>query len=169
MKGDTVARSIFQILFAVSVAGLSGKSALAEPALSLVFDGTTHVFAPQMEGARTGFTRFLAVDAVSIEGKDGVATLVLELSLPPGARTGDAPHDARISFRPDGWQDYWVSPLDFPAGAIVIDHLDLSSQAPAISGQFAVPLCYTASPIHPPDPEHCLPATGRFTTALVRD
>ncbi len=66
-----------------------------------------------MEGARTGFTRFLSVDAVSIEGKDGVATLVLELALPPGARTIDAPHDARISFRPDGWQDYWVSPLDF--------------------------------------------------------
>lgn len=142
---------------------------LAEPRLSLEFDGTTHAFAPQMEGARTGFTRFLTVDAVSIEGKDGFATLVLELALPPGARTGDAPHDARIGFRPDGWRDYWVSPPNFPAGAIVIDYLDLSSQTPEISGRFAVPLCYTATPVHAPDPARCLPASGRFSTALVRD
>lgn len=143
--------------------------ALAEPHLSLEFDGTTHVFAPQMEGARTGFTRFISVDAVSIEGKDGIATLVLELSLPPGARTGDAPHDARISFRPQAWRDYWVSPPDFPFGGIVVDRLDLSSQVPEISGQFAVPLCYTASPVHAPDLTRCLPASGRFSTTLVRD
>ena len=164
-----MARSAFHIWVATSVFVVFGTHALAEPALTLDFDETTHTFTPQMEGARTGFTRFMSVDAVSIEGKDGVATLVLELSLPPGARTGDAPHDARISFRPEGWRDYWVSPPDFPAGAIVIDHLDLSSQAPKISGQFAVPLCYTATPIHVPDSARCLPASGSFTTALVRD
>ena len=164
-----MAHSASQIMCAASILGVFGTHALAEPVLSLAFDGTSHDFTPQMEGARTGFTRFLSVDAVSIEGKDGRATLVLELALPPGARTGDTPHDARISFRPDGWRDYWVSPPDFPAGAILIDHLDLSSQSPAISGQFAVPLCYTASPIHAPDPTRCLPASGRFTAALVRD
>ncbi len=158
-----------QIMLAASVLVGFGTHALAEPVLSLAFDGTTHTFTPQMEGARTGFTRFMSVDAVSIEGKDGIATLVLELALPPGARTGDAPHDARISFRPEGWRDYWVSPVEFPAGAIVIDHLDLSSQTPEISGHFAVPLCYTATPIHAPDPARCLPASGRFSTALVRD
>ena len=168
-KGTRVARSAFHIWVAASVIVVFGTQARADPALTLEFDGTTHAFTPQMDGARTGFTRFLSVDAVSIEGKDGVATLVLELALPPGARTGDAPHDARISFRPDGWQDYWVAPLDFPAGAIVIDHLDLSSKAPEISGQFAVPLCFTASPVHAPAPTRCLPASGRFTTALVRD
>lgn len=162
-------QSVSQILIAICVFCWFTTQVEAEPALTLDFDGITHVFVPQMEGARTGFTRFMSVDAVSIEGKDGVATLVLELSLPPGARTGDAPHDARISFRPEGWRDYWVSPLDFPAGAVVITHLDLSSQAPEISGHFAVPLCYTATPIHAPDPERCLPATGRFTTVLVRD
>ena len=151
------------------LASFAAAPALAGSSMTLQFKGETIFFVLQMEGARTGFTRFMSVDAVSIEGKDGVATLALEFSLPPGARTGDAPHDARISFRPEGWRDYWVSPLDFPAGAVVITHLDLSSQAPEISGHFAVPLCYTATPIHAPDPERCLPATGRFTTVLVRD
>ena len=169
MKGTRVARSAFHIWVAASVIVVFGTQARSDPALLLEFDGTTHAFTPRMDGARTGFTRFMSVDAVSIEGKDGGATLVLELSLPPGARTGDAPHDARISFRPEGWRDYWVSPVEFPEGGIVIEHLDLSSQTPEISGRFAVPLCHTATPIHAPDPARCLPASGRFSTALVRD
>ena len=140
----------------------------AQPALSLEFDGVAHDFVPMMEGARTGFTRFLSVDTLSIEGVDDPARLVLEFALPPGARTGDQPHDARISFRPDGFRDYWVSPPEFPEGAVVIDHLELSGPSPRIAGRFRVSLCFTPTPIHLPDPAHCLPASGRFDTALVQ-
>ena len=161
----------------LSVAGMCTAAAIwaatfnvmADPALSLEFDGNTLSFAPQIDGARTGFTRFMSVDAVSMEGRDGVAALVVELSLPPGARTGDTPHDARISYRPDGWRNYWVSQLDFPQGSVIIDHLDLSSQTPSISGKFAVALCFAATVLHVPDADNCLPASGQFNTVLVRD
>lgn len=144
-------------------------SALAEPGLSLRFGGVTHLLVLQTDGGQTGFTRFLSVDAVSIEGIDGAARLVVEIALRLGARTGDQPHDARISFRPDGWRDYWVSPPDFPAGGVVIDHLDLSGPHPRIAGHFALVLCFTRSPVHPPDPDRCRPASGRFDTPLMRD
>jgi len=137
--------------------------------LSLSFDGVARNFAPIMEGARTGFTRFLAVDAVSIEGADGRERMVVELSLPPGARTGDQPHDARISFRPDGWRDYWVSPPEVLSGGVMIEHLDLTGPNPRIAGHFALALCFTRSPVHQPDPGSCIPASGRFDTPLVRD
>jgi hypothetical protein len=137
--------------------------------LSLMFERGSHDFVPLMDGARTGFTRFLTLDAVSIEGVAGPARLVVELSLPPGARSGDQPHDARISFRPDGWRDYWVTPPDLPAGAVILDHIDLSGSEPRIAGWFAAPLCLTRSPVHTPDPERCLPASGRFATPLARD
>lgn len=160
-------RAVVAAMFAL--AGMEAAPAAAETVLSLEFDGVRHAFAPQMEGARTGFTRFLSVDAVSVEGADGPSRLVLELSLPPGARTGDAPHDARISFRPDGWRDHWVSPPEFPEGAVVIDFLDLSGPSPRIAGRFSTPLCFTPSPMRTPDLTRCLPASGRFETALVRD
>ena len=143
--------------------------AAAETALSLEFDGATHALSPQMNAGRTGVTRFVTVDAVSIEGVDGPAGLVLELAFTPGARSDDQPHDARISYRPDGWRDYWVSPPDFPPGAVVIDHLDLSGPEPRIAGSFAMPLCFTPSPVHTPDPARCLPASGRFAAPLERD
>jgi len=146
-----------------------GAQASAEARLELEFDGTAHVFVPQMVGARTGFTRFLTVDAVSMEGVDGPARLVVELSFPPGAGMGDAPYDARISFRPEGWRDYWVSPPDFPDGAVTIKHLDLSGPAPRIAGYFTVPLCFTQSPIHASDLTRCQMASGMFDTALVPD
>lgn len=122
-----------------------------------------------MDGARTGFTRFLTVDAVSIEGTDGRARFVVELSMPPTAGATDGPHDARLIYRPDGWRDYWMSPPGIPEGAIAIEHVDLSGPAPRIAGSFLVPLCFTASPLHAPDLERCLPASGAFDTALVRD
>lgn len=137
--------------------------------MTLAFDGGAHAFRPLLDGARTGFTRFLSVDAVSIEGAAGPARLVLEISLPPGAQTGDQPRDARISFRPDGWRDYWVSPPNFPEGALRIDQLDLSGPSPRIVGHFAVPLCFTPTPLHTPDLTNCLPASGRFETALARE
>lgn len=137
--------------------------------LSLSFDGVARNFAPIMEGARTGFTRFLTVDAVSIEGAEGPGRLVVELSLPPGARTGDQPHDARISFRPDGWRDYWVWSPDRLAGELMIEQLDLSGPHPRIVGHFEAALCFAHSPVNQPDPDRCLPASGRFDTPLVRD
>lgn len=161
-----------RLLLAASAAvaiAFAAPAAAEDAVLSVAIDGASHVFVPQMDGARTGFTRFTVVDAVSIEGADGPARLVLELAFPPGARTGDAPHDARISFRPDGWRDYWVSPHDLPDGAIAVDHLDLSGPDPRIAGRFAVPLCFTPSPLHTPDTERCVEAAGRFDTALVRD
>lgn len=159
-----------RLLLAASAAMAFATPAAADSAaLSIVIDGATHVFAPQMDGARTGFTRFTVVDAVSIEGADGPARLVLELAFPPGARTGAGPHDARISFRPDGWQNYWVSPPDLPIDAVTVDHLDLSGPDPRIVGRFVVPLCFTPSPLHTPDAARCVEASGRFDTALVRD
>ena len=151
------------------LASLSGAPALAGSGMTLHFKGETRSFTPQMEGARTGFTRFLSVDAVSMEGADGPARLVLELSLPPAARMGDAPHDARISFRPEGWRDYWVSPLEFPHGAVSISHLDLSGPAPRIAGVFEVPLCFIQSPLHAPDLARCSDARGQFDTSLIPD
>lgn len=160
---------------ALTLTGL-GVSALAArdlsgtvPGLTLEVDGTAHAFSSQLDGARTGFIRFASLDAVSIEGAAGSARLVVEMSLRPAARTGDQPHDARISYRPDGWRDYWVSPPDFPEGALVIDHLDLSGPSPRIAGHFAVSLCFTPTPLHTPDLTNCLPASGRFDTALARE
>ncbi len=153
-------------------AGLSAclaAQASAGDGLTLEFESMATSFIAQMDGTRTGFTRFQSVDAVSMEGADGSARLVVELSFPPAARTGDTPHAARISYRPDGWRDYWVSLPDKPKGAITIEHLDLSGPAPRIRGAFAVILCFTKSPVHSADLTRCHPATGAFDTALVPD
>lgn len=150
---------------ALALAGAAGPAATQ----TLDLGGVGHAFDAGGEGARAGFTRFMTVDAVSVEAVDGAARLVLEFALPPDARTGDQPHDARISFRPDGWRDYWVSPPRFPDGGVTIEHLDLSGPVPRIAGQFAVPLCHVASPLQRPDPARCLPARGRFDVILGRD
>ena len=147
---------------------LAVQSASAE-GITLSFDGMNRSFIPQMDGARTGFTRFDRIDAISIEGADGAARLVIEMSFLAGARRGDQPHDARISYRPDGWRDYWVSPPVFPQGALTVDGLDLSSLEPRISGSFSVPLCFARSVVDAPNLDHCQTATGRFSTLLVRD
>ena len=154
-------------LAAVLVA-LPGASP-AETVLTLTFDGVVHAFVPQMEGARTGFSRFATLEAVSIEGAAGPARLVLEVSLPRGARAGDAPCAARMSFRPDGWRSYWVSPPDLPGAAVSVEELDLSGPSPRIAGRFEAPLCFTPTPLHPPDATRCRTASGRFATPLVPD
>ena len=153
---------------AAALVALPGASP-AETVLTLTFDGVVHAFVPQMEGARTGFSRFATLEAVSIEGAAGPARLVLEMSLPPGARAGDAPYAARISFRPDGWRDYWVSPPGQPRVAVRIEQVDLAGPAPRIAGSFEAPLCFTPTPLHPPDPATCRTASGRFATPLVPD
>jgi hypothetical protein len=168
--GHAVGR--FHVAALAAVTSLCGAAAggWASPGLTLEFDGETHVFVPQMDGARTGFTRLLSVDAVSIEGTDGPARLVVELALPPrGSQTPDVPHDARIIFRPDGWRDYWVSAPDYREGSVLIDQIDLAGLSPRIVGRFEMPLCFTPTPVHAPDTARCLPASGRFDTDLVRD
>jgi len=155
-------------IITASVLLLASQGASAE-GITLSFDGMNRSFTPRMDGARTGFSRFDRVDAISIEGADGAARLVIEMSFLPGARGGDQPHDARISYHPDGWRDYWVSPPVFPHGALTVDGLDLSSLDPRISGIFSVPLCLARSVVHAPNLEHCQTATGRFSTLLVRD
>jgi hypothetical protein len=157
------------LLAVATICVASMPPAAAETVLSLAFDGAVRSFTPVMEGARTGFTRFASVDAVSIEGADGPARLVLELALPPGSQSGAALHDGRILFRPDGFRDYWVSPPVLPEGAVEIEQLDLSGRSPRITGRFEVPLCFTPSPMRTPDPARCRPASGRFSTVLVRD
>ncbi len=161
--------SVLALVSATAVSAITASASDAQTGMSLEFDGAHHAFAPQLEGGRTGFTRFASVDAIGLEGAQGRMRLVLELALPPGSATRAAPHDIRISFRPEGFRDYWVSPADTPGDTVVIEYLDLSGPSPRIAGQFTVPLCFTVSPLHQPDPARCLTASGRFDTALVRD
>lgn len=140
----------------------------AEAVPSLAFDGAAHRFGPQTGGARTGFSCFTRLEVVGIEDADGPARLVLELSLLPGARTGDASCAARISFRLDGWRDYWVTPPERSGAAVSVEELDLSGPAPCIAGRFAAPLCFIATPLHLPDPARCRPAARRFAPRSFR-
>ena len=149
----------------------SAVTARASDVLTLEFQGQSYRFLPEMEGARTGFTRFAALDAVSMEGAplEGAERLVLQFSLPPGAGISVAVLDARIMFRTDGWRDYWVSPLVFPADAIRFEELQLSGPTPRIAGRFDVELCPVVSPLHLPDMAECSSARGSFRTELIRD
>lgn len=144
----------------------STMTAYAEDSMSLHFQDFTQDFALDDPQSRAGFTRFMSVDAVSFEGVAGAARLVVQLSLPPG---GSVPHDARILFLPEGWRDYWVSPLVFPEGGVVLEALALSGTAPRIAGRFDVDLCFTRSPMHLPDMDKCHRASGEFATALVAE
>ncbi len=139
-------------------------SAAAEPALQFRFQDIAQDFALNAPQSRAGFTRFMSVDAVSFEGVAGDARLVVQLSLPPG---GSMPHDARILFLPEGWRDYWVSPLVFPEGGVTVEALRLSGTEPRIAGRFDVDLCFTRSPMHLPDMDQCYRASGAFATDLV--
>ncbi|TVS01359.1 MAG: hypothetical protein EA407_11920 [Rhodobacteraceae bacterium] len=153
------------------VAALAGVPGHAEDGLTLVFKGESYHFAPEMDGARTGFTRFAALEAVSLEGArpDGPERLVLQVSLAPGEGADVAPLDGRIMFRPDGWRDYWVSAAVFPGDAILIEELELSGPEAWIAGGFDLELCPVASPLHPPDTSGCEQAIGEFRTRLMRD
>jgi len=139
---------------------------MAQDWIVLEFQGAQMSFTLDDPLARAGFTRFMSVDAVSFEGVAGPARLAIELSLPPG---GDNPHDARIMFRPDGYRDYWLSPLAFPKGGVVIDDLTFSGPDARISGRFETPLCFTATALTLPDPANCDLARGQFQTGLQPD
>ncbi len=146
------------------IAGISMSA--AETRMRLHFPDAAQEFALDDPQSRAGFTRFMSVDAVSFEGVAGAARLVVQLSLPPG---GAVPHDARILFLPDGWRDYWVSPLVFPEGGVVVEALALTGTAPRIAGRFDVDLCFTRSPMHLPDMDKCHRASGDFATGLVAE
>lgn len=145
---------------------LTSSPVAAQSVMELDFQGQNLRFDLDHPMSRAGFTRFMTVDAVSFEGVAEAARLVIELALPP---SGDTPHDARIMFRPDGYRDYWLSPLVFPAGGVVIESVQLRGIAPHIAGEFETPLCFTASPLVLPDPARCDIARGRFQTELRPD
>jgi len=148
---------------------LATGSVAAQAEVVMAFGEHTYHLDANATGGNAGFTRFMTVDAVSIGAVEGAARVVLELALPPRARQGDQPHDARIMYQPQGWRDYWSSPPDFPEGGVVVSRLDLSGHTPRIAGHFDVPLCFTKSPTHTPDLTQCQPATGHFDIALTPD
>ena len=118
---------------------------------------------------RVGMTRFSILDAISFEGAAGPARLVVKLALPPGAAPGAQPVDARVTYRPDGFSDFWQT-ADMPGpDAFAFTRLELSGPAPQIVGTFQVLLCRRASVMVPADPETCQRATGAFATELQTD
>lgn len=165
----TVIRVMRRQSWTIAICLLVAWPGVALAQVTLKFDGATHQMDTQADTGRAGFTRFMVVDAVSFGAVAGPEQLVLELALPPRARQGDQPHDARILYLPDGWRDYWTSPPDFPEGGVVVTHLVLSGPAPRITGYFAVPLCFTKGPTQVPDLSRCQSATGRFDTPLTQD
>jgi hypothetical protein len=135
--------------------------------MTLDFPDAPGRFVPVPGGA--GLTRFRALDAIGIDGQAGRARLVIEIALPPGAGPLDAPLDARVSFRPAGFRDYWQTTGPLPSGAIALDTVALSGPSPRIAGRFRVVLCRRASAMAPADPGDCHPAAGRFDTTLQID
>jgi hypothetical protein len=125
---------------------------------------TTYEKVPQ----RAGMTRFLVLDAISLEGASGQARLVIELAMPPEAGMDAQPLDARVTYRPDGFVDFWQT-ITIPPDGFVFDVVELSGPSPRIAGSFALPLCERASIMVPADPARCQMAQGQFATDLQLD
>ena len=157
------------LILALALALAVGATASAndDDGITLDFPDAPHRFAPVPEGA--GFSRFSMLDAVGVEGAAGPARLVIELALAPDSTPGAAPLEARLTFRPDGFRDFWQTPGPVPEGAVTLTRVDLRGPRPRIAGQFAVTLCRRASVTAPPDTGDCHPATGTFDMALTRD
>ena len=141
--------------------------ARADGSLTFSCPGAAEHFHPVPNGA--GFTRFSMLDAIGIDAAAGTARLVIEVALPPGATAGSDPVDARVTYRPDGFRDYWQTADMPPPGAIVIDAVSLRGPVPSIAGRFRVTLCRRASVMVPADPGDCHPAEGSFDTQLQID
>jgi len=135
--------------------------------MTLDFPDAPGRFATVPGGA--GITRFSMLDAIGIEAAAGSARLVLEIALPPGARPGAAPVDAWVTYRPDGFRDYWQTAEPPLPGAIVVKDVGLRGPSPWIAGRFRVLLCRRASMMVPADPGACRPAAGTFHTTLQID
>lgn len=118
---------------------------------------------------RAGMTRFSMLDAISLEGQAGAARLVVKFALPPDAAPGAQPLDARVSYRPDGYVDYWQT-AELPApGAFIFERVQLSGPRPRIAGRFEVTLCARASVMVAHDTGTCSVARGRFASDLQID
>jgi len=135
--------------------------------LQFDFPGAPKAFAPVP--GRAGLTRFGALDALSIEGQAGSARLVVEFALPPDAGPDAAPIDARVTFRPDGFTNFWQTAEMSGSQAIRLTQVALSGPQPRIAGSFAVTLCARASVLRPADPDTCQIARGEFSTQLQID
>ena len=149
------------------ILALAAGPVSAEGALALAFPGAPKRFAAVPGGA--GITRFSILDAVGIEGAAGAARLTLEIALPPDAGPGTAPLDARVTYRPEGFRDYWQTAAVPPPGAIVLEEVALRGPAPRLAGRFRVTLCRRASVMVAADPGDCRIAAGTFDTPLQID
>lgn len=142
--------------------------AQAEPAfLSFDFGAAPAQFQPV--SGRAGITRFAMLDAISLEGQAGAARLVVKFALPPDAGTSAQPLDARVTYRPDGYVDYWQTAERPAPGAIIFEQVQLSGPRPRIAGRFEVTLCARASVMVAHDTGNCSLARGRFESELQID
>lgn len=117
---------------------------------------------------RAGMTRFSALDAISFEGVAGPEHLVVKIAIAAGATKQDPLLDARVTYRPNGFTNYWQS-IEIAPDAFHFDLLELSGMTPRIAGGFTVSLCHRASVMTQPDPEQCQTAQGQFFTDLQID
>ncbi|WP_209425256.1 hypothetical protein [Pararhodobacter sp. SW119] len=159
------------VLAASLITALAATPAPAQGWLTLDFPGAPARLAPVAGGA--GITRFSMLDAVGIEaaGEAGAETarLVIEIALPPDAAPGTLPLDARVTYRPDGFRNYWQTADLPPPGAIVLEDVALRGPAPRLAGRFEVVLCRRASVMVPADAGDCRSAAGAFDTPLQID
>ncbi|MCC5991798.1 MAG: hypothetical protein JJT99_04670 [Rhodobacteraceae bacterium] len=135
--------------------------------LRFVFSDAPAQFQPVP--GRAGMTRFSMLDAISIEGQAGAARLVVKFALPPEAGIDAQPIDARVSYRPDGYVNYWQTAKLPAPGSFIFEQVQLSGPRPRIAGHFEVTLCARASVIAAHDTGNCRVATGSFATKLQID
>jgi len=157
----TLAAPLILALAAAAVPATAGSR------LTLDFPDAPERLQPVPGGV--GVTRFSMLDAIGIEGVAGAARLVIEIALPPDAVPGTAPLDARVTYRPDGFRDFWQTTEVPPPGAIVLTEVALRGPAARIRGRFRVLLCRRASVMVPADSGDCHPAEGVFDTHLQID
>lgn len=153
------------VLLCLPCAGLAGPGSPAD-FLSLQFPDAPAAFTKLPR--RAGMSRFATLDAISFEGEAGPARLVVKFALRQDADHQPLLLDARVTYRPDGFTDFWQT-ITVEAGAFAFDTLDLSGPAPHVAGAFTVSLCRRASVMVPADPEECQTASGHFNTDLQID
>lgn len=152
-------------VFLISPMPATAEHAAGPAFLSFTFDGASIQFGPD----RAGMTRFAMLDAISLEGVADRARLVVKFALPPEAGLDAHPLDARVTYRPDGFADFWQS-IDAPGpGAFVFDAVQLSGPGPRVAGRFEVTLCRRASVMVQADRSDCRAAKGAFATELQID
>jgi hypothetical protein len=162
----SVVRALACLAGACAAVGLVAGPTAASDFLTFDFADAPSRFEPVPQ--RAGMTRFAMLDAISFEGAAGPARLVIELALPAQAELGTQPVDARVTYRPDGFTQYWQT-IAIAPDAFVFETLALSGPTPRIVGTFEVSLCLRLSLMQPANPAQCQTASGRFDTALQID